>query len=510
MSNGALRLLMVEDSDLDARIILRELRRAGFQPRHQRVTTEAQLRDALQRESWDLVLSDHAMPGFSSTLALGVLDDERSRIPAIADLPFIIVSGTIGEETAVEAMRCGARDYILKDNLGRLAPAIERELREAATRRERRALAERLQQAQKMESVGRLAGGVAHDFNNLLTCVVGYAGLLHKRIGEDDPRRRYVDGLLEAAEHGASLTRQLLAFSRRQVLTPVVASLNDLVVDTQRFLRRLIGEDIELRAALANDLGNVRVDLSQVQQVLMNLAVNARDAMPDGGRLTIGTANSDDGTRVILTVADTGTGMSPETLAHIYEPFFTTKEGGKGTGLGLSTVFGIVEQSEGTIACASTLGAGTTFTISLPRVAAAVVRTQARLHLPIEGGTETVLLVEDEERVRRVATEVLERVGYHVLPESSAAAALSRAEAHAGRIELVLTDVVLPDMNGRELAERLRAMRPDSKILFTSGYTDEIKILEGKTGPGTLFLPKPYDPTTLLRTVRELLSARAA
>jgi signal transduction histidine kinase len=507
MSAQPLRLLLVEDSDLDARIILRELRRAGFQPRHARVTTEAQLRDALRREPWDVVLSDHALPGFSATLALGVLDDERGRRPELHELPFIIVSGTIGEETAVEAMRCGARDYILKDKLGRLAPAIERELREAGARRERRLLEERLRQAQKMECVGRLAGGVAHDFNNLLTCVVGYAGLLHKRMAGDDPRRRYVDGLLEASEHGSALTRQLLAFSRRQALAPVVASLNDVVTDTERFLRRLIGEDVRLESRLADDLGNVRVDVGQMQQVVMNLAINARDAMPQGGVLTIATANADDGAQVTLSITDTGTGMSPEALGHLYEPFFTTKEGGKGTGLGLSTVYGIVRQSGGTISCESATGQGTTFTVTLPRVAAAVVRPEVRLAARPDGGTETVLLVEDEERVRRIATEVLERVGYHVLPEGSAAAALVRARAHRGRIELLLTDVVLPDMNGRDLAERLRAERPDSRVLYTSGYTDEINILTGQAGPGTLFLPKPYDPPTLLRSVRQVLSA---
>jgi signal transduction histidine kinase len=506
MTAGALRLLLVEDSDLDARIILRELRRSGFQPRHARVTTEAQLRDALRRETWDVVLSDHALPGFSATLALAVLDDERTRRPELADLPFIIVSGTIGEETAVEAMRCGARDYILKDKLVRLAPAIERELAEAAARRERRRLEERLQQAQKMECIGRLAGGVAHDFNNLLTCVVGYGGLLHKRLGDDDPRRRYVDGLLEAADHGAALTRQLLAFSRRQALTPVVASLNELVADTEKFLRRLIGEDVQLASRLQPDLGNVLVDVGQMQQVLMNLAINARDAMPAGGVLTIATANSET-THVTLTIADTGTGMSPEALAHLYEPFFTTKAAGKGTGLGLSTVYGIVQQSGGSITCASVTGQGTTFVITLPRVAAPIARAEMRLQGRMEGGTETVLLVEDEERVRQIATEVLERVGYRVLPEGSAAAALARASAHDGRIELLLTDVVLPDMNGRELAERLRAERPDSRVLYTSGYTDEIKILNGQTGPGTLFLPKPYDPPTLLRSVREVLAA---
>jgi two-component system cell cycle sensor histidine kinase/response regulator CckA len=506
-----LRLLLVEDSDLDAKLVLRELRRAGFSLEHRRVTTEAQLRDALRRETWDVVLSDHALPGFSATLALGVLDDERSSgWPRLADLPFIIVSGTIGEETAVEAMRCGARDYILKDRLGRLAPAIERELREVEARRERRALEDQLRQVQKMESFGRLAGGVAHDFNNLLTCVVGSAGLLQRRLEADDFRLRYVEDVLEAATRGATLTNQLLAFSRRQVLSPVIASLNEIVADTEKLLRRLIGEDVELRSRLAHDIGNVKVDVGQIQQVVMNLAVNARDAMPRGGVLTIATAKSENDTQVELSVSDTGLGMAPEALAHLYEPFFTTKEPGRGTGLGLSTVYGIVQQSGGEIACSSEPGKGTTFVISLPRVAAPVVRAGAGPQIFEEGGSETVLLVEDEEPVRRIATEILEQRGYHVLAENSAAAALARAERHDGRIELLLTDVVLPDMNGRELAERVRAARPGSKVLYTSGYTDEIKILAGVTGPGTLFLPKPYDPTGLLRSVREVLASPAS
>jgi two-component system cell cycle sensor histidine kinase/response regulator CckA len=503
-----LRLLLVEDSDLDAKLVLRALRRAGFSLTHQRVATEAQLRSALRRETWDVVLSDHALPGFSATLALGVLDDERSSgAPGLADLPFIIVSGTIGEETAVEAMRCGACDYILKDRLGRLAPAIERELREVEVRRQRRAFEAQLQQAQKMESFGRLAGGIAHDFNNLLTCVVGSAGLLQRRLEAHDPRLRYVEDVLEAAKRGATLTNQLLAFSRRQMLSPVVVSLNEIVAETEKLLRRLIGEDIALVSRLAPEIGNVKVDVGQIQQVIMNLAVNARDAMPRGGVLTIETANAEGDTQVALSVTDTGVGMAPAVLAHLYEPFFTTKEVGRGTGLGLSMVYGIVEQSGGSISCSSDAGMGTTFVISLPRVAAPVVRMEARPLRLEEGGTETVLLVEDEERVRRIATEVLEQRGYRVLAEGSAASALMRVEAHRGRIELLLTDVVLPDMNGRELAERVRAARPDSRVLYTSGYTDEIKILMGLTGPGTLFLPKPYDPAGLLRSVREVLSS---
>jgi two-component system, cell cycle sensor histidine kinase and response regulator CckA len=503
----SLRVLLVEDSVLDAELILRELRRADFEVHHQRVATGDELRAALRAERWEIVLSDHALPGFSGTEALAVVRGDSD--PETRELPFLIVSGAIGEETAVEAMRGGAHDYIIKDRLGRLIPAIERELREVANRGARRRLEEQFRQAQKMETVGRLASGVAHDFNNLLTCVVGYGGLMQSRFAPDDPRLRYVEGILEAARHGANLTQQLLAFSRKQVLRPVITSLNEVVIQTETFLRRLLGEDITLRTELGPDLGTVLVDPGQFQQVIVNLAVNARDAMPAGGVLTIATANEEvfEGSRVALYVTDTGNGMSDEVQAHMFEPFFTTKEGGKGTGLGLSTVFGIVQQSGGTITCASVPGRGTTFLLTLPRVEGEVARPDSGLPLRIQRGTETVLLVEDEDRVRELATEILQRCGYRVLPEVDASSALLRAEQHGGPIELLLTDLVLPDMSGRELASRLRTVRPDSRVLYTSGYSDEVMLLHGLEPPEGAFLPKPYDPTALLRRVREVLTS---
>ncbi len=517
---ASLRVLLVEDSALDAELILRELRRAGFAPQHRRVASAGELRAALRGERWEVVLSDHALPGFSGPEALAVVRGDAD--PEARDLPFLIVSGAIGEETAVEAMRAGAHDYILKDRLGRLGPAIERELREAANRRERRRLEEQVRQAQKMETVGRLASGAAHDFNNLLTCVVGYGGLLHSRFAPDDPRLRYVEGILEAARHGANLTQQLLAFSRKQVMRPVVASLNEVIIQTETFLRRLLGEEITLRTELCPDLGPVLVDPGQMQQVIVNLAVNARDAMSAGGVLTIATANEEpaEGPRVSLYVTDTGIGMSDEVQAHMFEPFFTTKERGKGTGLGLSTVYGIVQQSGGSITCASVVGRGTTFLITLPQVRRQAAEGaepaqggggtgwagRARgLPPAVERGTETVLLVEDEERVRELATEVLERCGYQVLPEGDASGALARAERHRGPIELLLTDVVLPDMSGHELASRLRTARPDSRVLYTSGYADDVVLLHGLGAAEASFLAKPYDPTALLRRVREVL-----
>jgi signal transduction histidine kinase len=507
MERQILRVLLIEDSALDAELVLGELRRAGFTVHHERVATADALRAALRARRWEIVLSDHALPGWSGTEALAVVRGDPD--PETRDLPFVIVSGAIDEEMAVEAMRGGAHDYVLKERLGRLVPAIERELREAANRRARRRLEEQFRQAQKMETVGRLASGVAHDFNNLLTCVVGYGALMQSRFAPDDPRLRYVEGILEAANHGADLTRQLLAFSRKQAMRPVLASLNEVILQTETFLRRLLGEEITLCTELAADLGPVMVDVSQMQQVLVNLAVNARDAMSPGGVLTIATANEEvfEGPRVSLYVTDTGAGMSDEIQAHMFDPFFTTKEGGKGTGLGLSTVYGIIQQSGGTITCASVLGRGTTFLITLPRVEGEIARREPRLPSRLQYGTETVLLVEDEERVRELATEVLQRCGYRVLPEGDACGALARAEQHGGPIELLLTDVVLPDMSGQELADRLRTVRPDSRVLYTSGYTDEITLLRGGTAPDASFLAKPYEPTALLRRVREVLGA---
>ncbi|MFI5182593.1 MAG: PAS domain S-box protein [Thermoanaerobaculia bacterium] len=383
---------------------------------------------------------------------------------------------------------------------------------------ERQQLEAQLRQAQKMEAVGRLAGGVAHDFNNLLTVIQGYGEVLQSSLARGDPNSAPVEEILKAAERAASLTRQLLAFSRKQVLLPRVVSLNDVVRNVDKMLRRLIGEDVELVISLGTALGSVKADPGQIEQVLMNLAVNARDAMPDGGRLTIEVANVDldeesakkpghpePGSYVMLAVSDTGVGMNAETLSHLFEPFFTTKGPGKGTGLGLATVYGIVKQSGGYVWASSVLGSGTTFRMHLPRVEGEAAVAVPERVADAQGGQETILVVEDEAAVRRIAVSVLSSRGYTVLEAGSAIDGLDLAERHPERIDLLLTDVIMPGVSGHEMAERLVARRPGLKVLFMSGYVDDAIASHGVLEPGIHLLKKPFTPSSLAREVRSVL-----
>ena len=385
---------------------------------------------------------------------------------------------------------------------------------------ERRSLEQQVIQAQKMEAVGRLAGGVAHDFNNILTAIGGYTDLLLADLAPDDPRREDVDEIHRAADRAAALTQQLLAFSRRQVLQPKVIDLNALVQNVEKLLRRLLGEDVILAAALAPDVGRVRADPGQIEQVIVNLAVNARDAMPGGGRLTIETRNVEldavyaaehrtvvPGPYVSIAISDTGTGMSPEVQAHMFEPFFTTKEVGKGTGLGLATVYGIVKQSGGSIWVYSELGHGTTMKVYLPRVddPADLLRKAAPADLASLRGTETILLVEDEPAVRAVARQVLTRQGYTVLEAHDGQAALAMVDATRPTIDLVLTDLVMPGMSGRNLADQLVRRFPDVRVLYMSGYTDDAIVRHGMLGTGLAYLQKPFRPAALVQKVWEVL-----
>jgi signal transduction histidine kinase len=384
---------------------------------------------------------------------------------------------------------------------------------------EQRRLQTQLVQSQKMEAVGRLAGGIAHDFNNLLTVITTSCDLLREDMGPDDPKREDVDQVRQAADGAAALTRQLLAFSRQQVLAPQIVNLGDVVFGVERMLRRVIGEDVDLVTVLDPESGAVKADVGQLEQVLMNLAVNARDAMPTGGKLTIEIANVEhdpDYAReqeaaavsrfVMLAVSDTGTGMDEATKARIFEPFFTTKELGKGTGLGLATVYGIVRQSGGFIWVYSEPGLGTTFKIYLPQVDA-VAEGSAASDAPSASrrGTETVLLVEDAAAVRSVIHEALARQGYAVLDAPHGAEALRIAASHAGPIHLLLTDVVMPGLSGRQLADQLAAVRPETKVLYTSGHTDDAVVRHGVLESGIAYLQKPFTVDGLARKVREVL-----
>src|SRR6267143_2625619 len=568
-----LSVLIVEDSEDDARLLVRELKRGGYELTQEQVDTAPAMQAALDRQVWDLVIGDFSMPNFTGLEALSLVRERG------LDVPYICLSGTISEELAVAAMKAGANDWVTKGQLKRLLPAIERELREAKGRAalraaeasyetlvehapvgiyrssldgkflslntalvrilgydsaadvlrldlardvyadpaerqrlvdrdsytdreydeveatwkgkdgrlltvqlsvravrnaarqveyyetfvrdvtEQRRLQQQLVQVQKMEAVGRLAGGIAHDFNNLLTVITSYSDLLLEDLGKDDPKRDDVEQVRKAADGAASLTRQLLAFSRQQVLAPRVVNLNAVVEGLQKILRRVIGEDVELAAALAPDLGAVKADVGQLEQVLMNLTVNARDAMPTGGKLTIETANVEHepeyalereaaavGRFVMLAVTDTGVGMDEATKAKIFEPFFTTKEAGKGTGLGLATVYGIVQQHGGTVGVGSAPGQGATFRVVFPRCEMVRPALVAGASKPGAIGRETILLVEDEDMLRAVAGDSLRVNQYTVIEARSSEEALKLLAAASRPIDLLLTDVVMPGL----------------------------------------------------------------
>ena len=383
---------------------------------------------------------------------------------------------------------------------------------------ERRSLEEQFRHAQRMEAVGRLAGGVAHDFNNLLTVIGGYGELLLTSIPRGDPNRAALEEIVTAGERAASLTRQLLAFSRKQVLAPEVLDLNVIVAGMDKMLRRLIGEDIALVSVPAADLSRVRADPGQIEQVIMNLAVNARDAMPTGGRLTIETRNATlaegsarvslpPGSYVLLTVCDTGTGMTAQTMEHIFEPFFTTKEQGKGTGLGLATVHGIIRQSGGDVAVESAPGKGATFEIYLPPVEVdeRSPESPSGVLRAVPRGSQTILLVEDEKPVRTLCRAVLEALGYAVLEATDAEDALKAVATRTGPIHLLVTDIVMPGVGGPELARQFGSLLPGARVLFVSGYSDEAVMRGGVIKSGAAFLQKPFSPASLARKVREVL-----
>jgi PAS domain S-box-containing protein len=640
-----LRLLQIEDSESDADLITRLLMQAGFEVFSHRVEDAEGLRHALADPTWDVIVADFHLPGFDAPGALRILQE------CGLDIPCIVVSGIMGEDTAVEMMKSGAHDYLTKNNLTRLAPAVERELAEARSRREskqtqeelrgseerlalaveatqlgtfdfypqtgkllwskfarqhfglsaeaevnydtfrsalhpadrdratqmvqaalryengghyadeyrtlgiedgqerwissrgqvffdpearpvrfvgvtlniteRKRLEQRLQQAQKIESIGRLAGSIAHDFNNLLTVINGYAHLVLAEMGPQDTLRESMEELAKAAMQAAGLTRHLVAFNRRQVAEPKTILANELVKDYENMLRRLLGEDVELVLALDAAAGAFRADPGQMGQVLMDLAVNAKDAMPAGGKLVIETSSMvvDDhfarthldvspGHCVVIAVTDTGTGMSAEVKSHLFEPFYTTKEPGKGTGLGLSTVYGIVvNQNGGSIWVSSEPDRGTSIKMFFPAVD---LETAAHPAVPIEqisSRGETILLAEDEAGVRKYTRNILERHGYIVLEATNGAEAIAAARNHPGGIHMLLTDIIMPLMGGVELSEKFNAEFPGIPVLFMSGYTEQIM---RHWNALSAYIEKPFTMPELLTRVRELLDRTAA
>ena len=638
-TEAPLRLLIVEDNAQDAELQVAILKRAGYQVQHEVAPSEEILQRKLRETDFDIILADYNLQNWTGLDALDILKQSGRSIPVV------MVTGSLGDEAAVECIKEGAADYVLKDRVGRLPLAVRRALMERDMLRERsmaqialqqseeryrdllenandlihsyspdgrilytnrawrdalgyteeevnrldvsavihpdsreswsqqierlmhgepddkaelklvtkdgrailgeasrtckfedgklafirsiirditerRQLEEQIRQTAKMEAIGQLAGGVAHDFNNLLTVILGYGQILQETVGATE--KEYVTEILKSSDRAASLTRQLLAFSRRQIMAPQSLDLNLIVANMEKMLRRLIGEHYELATRQQPGLGRVKADPGQVEHVILNLVVNARDAMPDGGKITIETTDVDldeayarthvsvvPGPYVMLAVSDAGMGMDPATMARIFEPFFTTKELGKGTGLGLSTVHGIVKQSSGNVWVYSELGRGSTFKVYLPRVQEPAENTGLAAAAPKSvQGTETVLLVEDEEAVRSLVRVALQSNGYNVVEAKDAEHGISLLEEFREPIHMLLTDVVMPQMSGKDLAGRLGSLHPETKVLYMSGYTDTAIVRHGVLEASASFIQKPFAPKALLKKVREVLDAQ--
>ena len=507
-----LRILHLEDNSNDAELVEAILTEHKVDCQITRVEGRKDFEAALERGGFDLILSDYKLPSFDGISALAMA---QKKCP---EVPYIFVSGNIGEEKAIETLKSGATDYILKDQLLRLVSSVKRAIHEAEMKKEHRQLEDQFRQSQKMEVIGRLTGGIAHDFNNMLTVISGYSEMLMRDLEKQDPVYKGLEEIRKTAEKSSALTRQLLAFSRRQILQPRVLDLNAVIASADQMFRRLIGEDIQLVTLSGQNLGRVKVDPGQLEHVILNLIVNARDAMPAGGKITIETMNimldendvlrqpgSKTGRYVMLSINDAGSGMTDEVKARLFEPFFTTKEVGKGTGLGLATVFGIVKQNDGYIEVDSQPGKGTTFKIYLPEVEEKMDTAEVKTAPPKQGGSGVILLVEDETAVRLLIRKILELNGYTVLEADSGSKAISMCKEYKGVIHLLLTDSVMPRMSGEDLSKNVAVLRPEIKVLYVSGYADQHLSQQRILEPNIPFLQKPFTPAALASKVREIL-----
>jgi signal transduction histidine kinase len=507
-----LSVLMVEDSDEDTELAIRELRRGGYNVSFERVDTPQAMSATLENRAWDVVICDFSLPHFSGPDALRLLRGKN------LDTPFVYVSGTIGEETAVTALKQGAQDYVMKGSLKRLLPAIQRELKEAEQRREKAQLERQVRQLERFEAIGKLAGGIAHDFNNVICAILGWAELGQDEAPNGSGLQDRFRQIRNQAERAAGLTTQLLAFARRQVLQPVKLDVNKSISEMRSFLASGMEEDIEFKIILDPNLDVIQGDASQVGQVIVNLCINARDAMPKAGRLIVETSNVEideefchrnsygrPGRYVMLVISDTGIGMDAATIDRLFEPFFTTKDLGKGTGLGLATVYGIVKQHDGFLNVYSEVGKGTTFRVYFPSSMGRVSERERNIATISVTGTETILVVEDHEGIREVANEILSSHGYTTILAADGQEALRLFRQDPTRIDLVILDVAMPGLSEPEAFTQMRAIRPDLPVVFTSGHSSESASLNSNIAAGAVFLQKPYAPKTLGQIVRSTL-----